>query len=199
MNETIRNTVPDTTCIPLTNPAIVAVIAEGQVIHPMIARLQPLVSAMDGASPDLAVAMWVRFRQVVVEFNKSLIEERRHISNAAQRDRRVIDDAALDADIATLPTHSLLLHHIGRFRAAAFVINAFGTVQILERAPTKVMRKVLEAIQAHSAHLLADLDRMVQMEMEAHVREVGALIRPGEVKVNLSVEPTTASMIVVRH
>jgi len=190
--------VPDTR-IPLTNPAVVAVMAEGQVVHPLIARIEPLVTAVQGANPDLAIAMWIRFRQIVVEANQMLATETAAIARAAKAGGTRVDPAEIDGVIASLPTHAGLLYNIGRFRAAAFLSSTFDTAQVTVRTPTAVMRQVLHAVDAHHANLLEQLNVLIRAELDAHAEAHGQRVPPGSVEVVLSTAPAQPSTIVVVH
>lgn len=197
----ISQTNPDvpSTRIPLINPAIVAVMAEGQVVHPLIARLEPLVSAVDGAGADLAIAMWVRFREVMVEANRSVRVQHDEVAKAAKAERLKLDPTSLDEIIPSLPTHSRLLHTLGRHRAYAFVVSAFDSAQSIERSPTATMRRVLAAVQDHHALLLANLNDMIAAELDAHAAVVGHRAAPGNVQVHLSHTASDPSSIVIEH
>lgn len=187
------------TIVPMNNPAIVAVMGEGAIVHPMIARMEPLVAAVKGANADLGIAMWVRFRQIMLDANRDMRLETAAIAKAASSESVTVDGFDLDAVIATLPTHSPLLQSIGRFRAAAFLVGCFETAQAIERAPTLVMKRVLATVVAHHARLLDDLNRMINAELDIHATVVGKRAAQGEVSVRLSRNEAVPSTIVIEH
>lgn len=186
------------TRIPMTNPAMVALWAEGKVVHSLIARIEPWVTAVQEANPDLAIAMWCRFREVVVEANGLLSTEMASITSLAKKDAVRIEPEALDGVIASLPVHAGLLHAIGRFRAAAFITNSFHTARVLSHSPTAQMRIVLAAVQTHHATLLDQMKKLVDAELAAYAEATGRRAPAGTVQVVPSTTPG-ASTIVIEH
>jgi hypothetical protein len=201
MNETLtpETPLPPVTRIPLTNPAIIAVHTEGCVVDPMIERTGVLLGAIrqPGVTPDAAIALWIRFRELVLKSTKDMRLETEAIARLQKRSRLTIEPHALDAQIPRLATHDPLLLSIGRFRANAFLLSAFATAQAVHRLPTAIMQEVHDAIVSHHAQLNAHWTAMIEAELADYQAREG-LIPPGLFRVEVAT-PTQAAAIVVEH
>lgn len=187
------------TRIVITDPRLIAAMAEAKEVGRMADRLAPYREAIDDASPDAAIAVWIRFRQAMTEVSKRVPAELREVVMAAKAAGHRIDDLDMDASIPTLPTHTPLLYKIAHFQAVAQMAIAYVTAQETERSPSRVMVETITQIETFRDVLIARINDLVREAMGKHAATTGKALQPGRVSFHLTTSVADPSAIIVAH
>jgi len=164
--------------IRVANPAIISLMAEGFIIDEALKEITMAVSTLDCANNDMAIAMWVRVRGVLAKATRDRAVAFREIERA-KGEGKEIDPLNFDAAIATCETTDWVLHSIGRYRGNAAVATAFDTAHALERAPTKLMRFIKQALSDYYMWMFAELGDLMDADVRAHCANGGKPLPPG--------------------
>ena len=153
--------------IPVTDPGIVALVEEGSVVRKFLDKIRDTILAVESASPDLAIAMWDRFKQQLKALPEGRAEALRELGIVRAKGVR-IDPADFDAIIETLEPTAEALYPLGRYRGFAALSITFEACRQLHRSPIALMRAFLKEVETLHNLLLRDLSKRIGVEMRAH-------------------------------